>query len=134
MAASIKSYRDLNVWVKSIDLVERCYLCTSNFPNHEIFGLANQINRASVSIPANIAEGHQRRHSKEFLQYLAIALGSLAELETHFEIAHRLKYVSGDEMVSLVGAMDEIGKMLRGLSKSVAKRLHRATNPPAPRL
>jgi len=78
-----KGYRDLEVWQKAMDLVVVCYQTTKGFPKSETYGLANQLQRAAVSIPANIAEGRERQHSKEFLQHLAIAYSSLAELETH---------------------------------------------------
>jgi four helix bundle protein len=83
----IKSYRDLDVWQKAMDLVVTCHQLTKKFPDNEIYGLTSQLQRAAVSVPANIAEGNQRRHSKEFLQYLSIADAFLAELETHVLIA-----------------------------------------------
>ena len=88
----VKSYRDLEVWKKGMDLVVMCYKTTKEFPKSEIYGLASQLRRAAVSIPANIAEGHERQHSKEFLQHLSIAYGSLGEMETLVQIAERLKY------------------------------------------
>lgn len=78
----VNSFRDLRVWQAGIDLVEQVYRLTARFPREEIYGLTSQIQRAAVSIPSNIAEGHTREHSKEYLQHLSIAQASLAELET----------------------------------------------------
>ena len=89
----ITSYRKLKVWSKAVDLVQECYRLTESFPKHELYGLSIQIQRAAVSIPSNIAEGRHRAHSKEFIQYLSVAHGSLAEVETQTEIAYRLKYI-----------------------------------------
>src|SRR5215510_5282912 len=90
----VKSFRDLRVWQAGMDLVEQVYLLTQQFPKHEMYGLASQMQRAAISIPSNIAEGHTRTHSKEYLHHLSIARGSLAELQTQLEIALRLKYCS----------------------------------------
>jgi len=89
---SIKGYQDLEVWQKAMDLVVMCYQATRNFPKSEVYGLASQLQRAAVSIPANIAEGRERKHRKAFLQHLSIAYSSMAELETHIQIAQRLNY------------------------------------------
>ena len=119
----IKSYRDLEVWKKAMDLVVICYQMTRKFPRSEIYGLTSQLQRAAVSIPSNIAEGHQRRHSKEFLQHLSIAYGSLAELETHVEIASRLDYIDEDYANTVLNQTAEIGRMINGLRKSIEKSL-----------
>jgi four helix bundle protein len=118
----IKSYRDLEVWQKSMDLVMICYQMTKEFPKNEIYGLASQLQRAAVSIPANIAEGRHRQHSKEFLQHLSIAYGSLAELETHIQIAERLDYINKSKSEKILGKTAEIGRMLNGLKKSIEKK------------
>ncbi len=94
----INSFRDLRVWQSGMDLVEEIYRLTRTFPSHEVYGLTNQMRRAAVSIPSNIAEGHTREGSKEYLQYLSIAQASLAELETQLEIAVRLKYNSSEQI------------------------------------
>jgi four helix bundle protein len=119
----IKSYRDLGVWKKAMDLVVLCYQMTRKFPRSEIYGLTNQLQRAAVSIPSNIAEGHQRRHTKEFLQHLSIAYASLAELETDIEIARRLDYIPEDQTNNVLAQAAEIGRMINGLRKSVEKSL-----------
>ena len=86
----IKTHKDLEVWQKAIDLVEKSYRVTKTFPHEELYGLTSQIRRAAVSIPSNIAEGAARQTSKEYIQYLYIALGSLSELETQFIVAKRI--------------------------------------------
>src|SRR3569832_1071706 len=89
----INSFRDLRVWQISMDFVEIIYRHTRQFPKSEVYGLASQIQRAAVSIPSNIAEGHSLRQTPNFIRHLAIACGSLAELETQLEIARRLGYL-----------------------------------------
>ncbi|HLA28971.1 MAG TPA: four helix bundle protein [Syntrophales bacterium] len=119
---SIKSYRDLEVWQKAMELVVECYQITKCFPVKEVYGLASQLQRAAVSVPANIAEGRSRRHNKEFIQYISIAYGSLAELETHIEIAKRLGYIVADSAVELINKTSTIGRMLNGLRRSLEKQ------------
>ena len=94
MSKEIKNHKDLEVWKKSMDLVSNIYKITESFPNKELYGLTNQIRRAAVSIPSNIAEGAARNSKKEFIQFLYIALGSLSELETQIIIANRLEYLN----------------------------------------
>jgi len=118
----ITSYRKLKVWNKAVDLVEECYRLTKNFPKHEMYGLSSQIQRASISIPSNIAEGRQRIHTKEFIQHLSIAHGSLAELETQIEIAIRLNYIEDAEREHFLKSTTEIGKMLTGLKRALKNK------------
>src|SRR5690606_28578081 len=94
----MKSHKDLTVYKSSIDLVVSVYNLTKNFPIEEKFGLTSQLRRASVSIPSNIAEGAARSSKKEFIKYLYISLGSLAEVETQLEIAGRLKFILENEL------------------------------------
>jgi len=115
----IQSYQELIVWQKSMDLVVLCYNICRQFPDQERFGLTSQMQRAAVSIPANIAEGKHRQHTKEFLQHLSIASGSLAELETHILIARRLHYIKDAASESVLKQTVEISKMLNGLKKSL---------------
>ncbi|MBI4368093.1 MAG: four helix bundle protein [Candidatus Omnitrophica bacterium] len=119
---SIKNYKDLGVWQKAMDLVADCYEASKKFPNREAFGLVTQIQRSAVSVPANVAEGHARQHTKEFLQHLSIACGSLAELETHLEIAARLCYLDDHSLRQLLGKTSEIGKMLNGLRRALQNK------------
>lgn len=125
---SIKSYRDLDVWKKAMDLVTECYEMTESFPKKETFGLASQLQRSAVSIAANISEGHARQHTKEFLQSLSIAYGSLAELETHIEIAKRLGYIAENTAVELIDKTSTTGRMLNGLRRSLEKKRNEVQN------
>jgi len=119
---TIISFRDLEIWKRGIDLVKSIYEITKSFPNSECYGLTSQIRRAAVSIPSNIAEGHIRGHKAEFRQFLFIALGSLAELETQVIIAHELGYLESIKKNKLIEEMDILGKQLRTLiSKLIPK-------------
>lgn len=93
----VKSYRDLLIWQKAMELVVGCYQVSQGFPKHEVFGITSQSQRAAVSIPANITEGQAREHTGEFKHCLAIASGSLAELETHILIAKRIGCLTPSE-------------------------------------
>ena len=120
MAEQLITYRDLDVWKKSVDLVVCVHKMTKGFPNTEKFGLASQIQRAAVSIPANIAEGYGRAHRREYLQHLSIARGSLAELETHLIIAVKLEYVSRAQIKVTWQLAQDVGKMLIRLSSALS--------------
>jgi four helix bundle protein len=128
----MKSYRDLEVWQKAMDLVVMCYQMTTEFPKSETYGLSSQLQRSAVSVPANIAEGRQRQHSKEFLQHLSIAYGSLAEVETHIQIAGRLNYDGENQINRLIDTTSEIGRMLNGLRKSIEKKIYSRNPSPGP--
>lgn len=117
----VRSFQDLLVWQKAMSLVESCYKATETFPRHQLFGLTNQLQRAAVSIPANIAEGYGRRSTGDYLRYLSIAYGSLSELETHIQIACRLNYTEAQEATELLAATAEVGKMLNGLIASLKR-------------
>jgi len=118
-----KSYRDLDVWREAMDLVVECYRMSGTFPKSEVYGLTGQLQRAAVSIPANIAEGQGRQHDREFLQRLSIAYGSLAEVETHVQIARRLGYVDTRREDRMLERAARIGRMLNGLRKSIGARI-----------
>ena len=119
----ITSYQDLDVWQRSIDLVEECYRVTATFPNDERFGLTSQIRRAAVSVPANIAEGFGRDQTGGYIQFLRIAQGSLRELETHLIIAERVKIAATTALAAAKELTDRVGRMLRALIRSLeAKR------------
>lgn len=111
------SYRDLIVWKKSMDLAEEIYVLTNNYSKHELYGLTNQMRRAAVSIPSNIAEGQGRESIKEFARFLSIAHGSLTELETQLLLSIRLGYVNENQIESIRNHIDEIGRMLRTLMR-----------------
>ena len=95
----METHRDLNVWKVAVDFVTTIYKTTGSFPPSELFGLTNQMRRAAVSIPSNIAEGAGRKSNVEFMRFLYIALGSLSELETQLEIAVRLSFTSHNESI-----------------------------------
>ncbi|WP_158817636.1 four helix bundle protein [Methylocapsa sp. S129] len=117
--SEIKSYRDLKIWLDAMTLVEGCYLFTKIFPRDEMYGLTSQIRRASVSVPANIAEGYGRDSTGSYVQFLKVAQGSLKELETHLILSQRLKLGSFDIAEQLLGQADRIGRMLRALVRSL---------------
>ena len=117
-----KSYRDLEVWQKSMVLAKEVYQVTSSFPTDEKFGLTNQMRRAAVSIPSNLAEGHARSGTQEFKHFISIAIGSVAELETQILLSVELGYLNRDRENDLLVELDTIGKMLRGLHKALVKK------------
>ena len=119
MEEKIKSFKDLRIWQKGIEIVSDIYISTKNFPKEELFSLTSQLRRSAISIPSNIAEGFKRFHNKEYKQFLFITLGSCAELETQIIIAKELKYIDENEEVKLVEKLDHIGKMISSLIKKL---------------
>ena len=115
----MKSYQDLDVWQVGITLAEKCYRITRGFPSSETYGLTSQIRRASVSIPANIAEGYGRETTPAFIQFLRVSQGSARELETHVLIAQRVEFLNGEDAAKLLGDCERISKMLRNLIRSL---------------
>ena len=114
----IKTHKNLDVYIRSIEFVTLIYEVTKAFPKYELFnGLANQMRRAAVSIPSNIAEGAARRSNKEYIQFLYIAIGSNSELEPQIQIAKNLKYIDDNLFNELNRYQDDIGRMLMGLIK-----------------
>lgn len=129
----IRSYRDLVVWQDSMELVVRIYRTTSKFPREERYSLIDQLRRAAVSMPSNIAEGHGRSITGEYLRYLSVAGGSLHELETQIQIARRLDYISDDVQKDLLDACTAIGRMLGAWIRALRRRLStRSSNPQIP--
>ena len=112
-------YQDLIVWQKAMDFAERVYGLTKKFPAEEKFGLTSQLNRSAVSIASNIAEGAGRDSSKEFSQFLSVAMGSCFEAETQLLMARRFGFVKEDETQLLIEQTSEIQRMLTGLKKSL---------------
>ena len=119
---TLKSYQDLEVWKKSIDLAEKVYQLSAQFPQDERYGLSSQVRRSVVSIAANIAEGAARHGTREFLQFLGIASGSLAETETFLILARRLGMATSEQIDPLLNQTGEIGRMLNGLKRSLHSR------------
>lgn len=120
---SINSYRELKVWQTGLELAKLVYQLSSRFPKQEMYGLSSQIQRAAVSVPSNIAEGAARDSTKEFLQFLATALGSLYELETQLILAEQLLYIEKQDLEIALLKADEISRMLRGLQKTLRAKL-----------
>jgi len=108
-------HKDLDVWKKSIELVKEIYQLTQEFPKEELFGLVSQIRRSAVSIPSNIAEGAARNSRKDYIRFLYIAAGSLAELDTQLIICRELDYFSRENLIHLEEKLDGIAKMLQGV-------------------
>jgi four helix bundle protein len=119
----VKSFRDLVVWQKAMEVVKLVYAYTGSLPKEEIYGLTSQIRRAAVSIPSNIAEGYQRRNRKEFLQFLGIAYGSSAEVETQLILINEIYALGSDDFKSISFKLAEVQKILNAfLSKLNANR------------
>ncbi|HCI03769.1 MAG: four helix bundle protein [Candidatus Peribacteraceae bacterium] len=121
MTCGIYSYRDLIVWQKAIELVDNIYDLTEMFPNDQKYRLVDQMQRAVVSIPSNIAEGSRRRTSKDFNHYLRISYSSGAELETQLEISKRRSYGSKDKLQQASNLLDEIMRMLNKMIQNITK-------------
>ena len=117
--SKIRSFKDLKIWKKGIELVEDVYAATGTFPKQETYVLTSQLRRAAVSIPSNISEGFARLHNKEYRQFLYVSLGSCAELTTQVIIAAHLKYIGDAEADVLLRNIDEISKMTMGLIKKL---------------
>jgi four helix bundle protein len=118
----INNFRDLRVWQAGMDLVEQMYKLTQGFPAQEVYGLTSQMRRAAVSIPSNIAEGHTREHTKEYLHHLSIAQASLAELQTQIEIARRLNYLSLETTQQTLEQAMSLTRQLYALRNGLMKK------------
>lgn len=120
---AVQSYRDLIVWQQAMDLAALVYNLTREFPKHEQYGLTSQVCRAAVSVPSNIAEGHARDSTKEFLHHVSFAMGSLAEVETQILLAERLGYLPSDIVNSTITKTAELGRRLRSLQQSLKSKV-----------
>ena len=107
------SYKELIVWQKAMDLVEETYFVVKRLPKEELYALSDQMRRAAVSIPSNIAEGQVRNSTKEFVNYLSIARGSNAELQTQLLICVKLRYLKENDIAKALGLSEEVSKMLQ---------------------
>ncbi len=116
----IKSFKDLEIWERGINLVEDVYIATKSFPKEEKYALASQLKRPVISIPSNISEGFAGLHNKEYRQFLYVSLGSCTELTTQLVIASRLRYVDKDKADKLLDEVDEISKMTMSLIKKLS--------------
>jgi len=116
---SFKSYKDLLVWQKSMDFIVLIYKSAKDLPKEEIYGLTSQLKRAALSVAANIAEGSSKRSTKEFMRFIAISYGSLAETETLLIAAEKLGYIKDADLKMILEQSAEIGRMLNGLRNSL---------------
>ncbi|HHT9124935.1 MAG TPA: four helix bundle protein [Candidatus Brocadiia bacterium] len=117
----IKDYKDLKVWQKGIEIVDKIYLITNNFPKDELYGLTSQMKRAAISIPSNIAEGFVRHHTKEYIQFLYVSLGSCAELDTQLVVASKRNYVTKEKLDELSEDINHEARMLVSLINTVTR-------------
>jgi len=113
------SFRDLDVWKESMQLVQDVYVLSRRFPDSERFGLASQLRRSATSIPSNIGEGARRKRRRVFLHHLDIALGSQGEVDVQLEIARRLGYISAADYGNVAERINRVGRMLNGLITSL---------------
>ncbi|MCT8998350.1 four helix bundle protein [Chelativorans intermedius] len=120
---SVSSYRDLRVWQLAMDLAVDCYEITHSFPKEELYGMTSQIRRAAASVAANVAEGHGRENTGSFVQFLRVSQGSLKELETYLLLASRLELIDEARTQNLLGATEEIGKMIRSMIRRLQERM-----------
>ena len=119
---SIFTFKDLEAWQQSMDLVGTCYRLSNPFPRSEMYGLTGQLRRAAVSIPSNLAEGHCRRTTGAYLNHVSIALGSHGELTTCVELARRLGFLSAKDCEIVVAQSDSVGRLLYGLYRSLERK------------
>jgi four helix bundle protein len=115
-----KGFRNLNVWQRAYSLTLDIYKTTKSFPKEETYGLVSQLQRAAVSVPANIAEGYERNHRKEYIQFLFVSKGSLGEIETQLLLAKDLGYLSENDYSVIEAKRSETIRMLKGLIKSLS--------------
>jgi four helix bundle protein len=124
---TIRSFRDLEVWNLAMELVVDCYGVTRRYPVDEKYTLSRETRRSALSIPSNVAEGHNRHTSRMYLNHVSIALGSHGELETQLEVARRLAYVSAAELQETLEKLARVGQMLHRLQASLEARVQRRT-------
>ncbi len=120
----IKTYKDLLIWQKGIELTKMTYVLCKKFPKDELYGLQSQLKRSAVSIPSNIAEGWGRNYTQNFIQFLKIARGSLLELETQLIISKELSFIDENDFLTMTNLIVEENKMLNAFIKSVEKTIH----------
>lgn len=119
----VKDYKELKVWQKGIDIVDKIYTITDTFPKEEMYCLAIQMRRAAVSVPSNVAEGFNRKHTREFAQFLRASLGSCAELDTQLIIALKRKYVIEENAKEVERDIEDESRMLSALIRTLGKRM-----------
>lgn len=117
----IKSYKELIIWQKSIELVKEVYILTDKFPKSELYGITFQMRKAAVAIPSNIAEGYGRKSSKEYSQFYSIAYGSALELETQLIISKKLGFASENDFIKADQLLEEVSRMLNSMTSKMKK-------------
>lgn len=123
----VKSFKDLDVWNKAMQLACNVHVQTKQFPKEELYGIVSQMRRAAVSIPSNIAEGHARGSSKEYLNFVSIARGSCAELETQIYLCEDFGYIQERDSMQLLVVLSDVSKMLSGLHASLNAKVQRGS-------
>jgi four helix bundle protein len=118
---AVENYRELIAWQKAMDLVETVYKITYGFPREELYCLTSQVRKAVISIPSNIAEGQCRWSTREFIQFLSIAHGSLGEVETQLLIGQRLRYLDEKNASAILDQTAEVGRLVNGLANSLPR-------------
>ena len=118
----IRDYRDLLIWQGAMKLAKAIYSATATFPVAEMYGLTSQIRRSAISVPSNIAEGHGRENEGDFRRFLAIARGSLAELQTQLILSGDLGFIENEAVAPLLKSTEELARMIRGMQKSLANK------------
>lgn len=126
---SVSHFRELQVWQRGMEIVQAIYEISGVFPKTEIYGLTSQMRRAAVSVPSNIAEGHTRSSTREYLHHISIAQASLAEVETQMELAVRLRYIGPEELQPIQAQCVVLGKQLYHLRDALLKRLRQVAGP-----
>jgi four helix bundle protein len=116
---SVGQYSELKVWHVGMALVVEIYRVTAQLPRDERYGLVQQMRRAAISVTSNIAEGHTRRSRRDFIRFLSIALGSLAELESQLLVANRLQWLTSDSLLPALSLVSQTGRMLRKLERAL---------------
>lgn len=125
----MNSYKELKVWQMAMNVATEIYDWTKVFPKHEMYGLSSQLQRSAVSVPANIAEGHGRSTTRDYLRHLSIARGSLAELETEILLAKQIGYGDMEKAAQLLEGVAEVSRMLRGLQKALQEKRRQQERP-----
>lgn len=120
---AVEHYSDLKVWQKSMDLAADIYRIVKLLPREELYGLSSQMRRAVVSIPSNIAEGHQRGATRDYIRFLHISQGSVGELETQIILCNKLEYIDIEKTRQLISQCNEVGRMLSGLINNLSLKL-----------
>jgi four helix bundle protein len=129
---SVSHFRELDVWQVAMQLVKEVYLLTAELPRDERFGLSSQLQRSAVSIPSNIAEGNARQSTRDYARFVAIAMGSTAELQTQLLLAESLELASARRLVAPLDACERVSQMLHRLYRSLERRLQNGSRVPGP--